>query len=97
MFPLSLIFIPIILWFVIGCFRKSKEGFEDGKKEMNPLVGLVSNLKSITEKFMNPTTWTERMELIGKDPVMLARMQIQKEKMKGCSTLQSSSTWQPMI
>ena len=77
MLPLSLIFIPIVLWLVIGSLNVS-EGFQD----INPIISLVENLKQLSANLMKPELWKERIALIGKDPVTLARMEIMKEKTK---------------
>jgi hypothetical protein len=59
-----------------------KEGFQDkaSKGKGNVLINIVENVKRINKYLVNPTLWTDRIEMISMNPVELARREILKQR-----------------
>ena len=46
---------------------------------MNALTGVIKTANKVGKKMLDPELWSERLKLINKSPMELARMQLQKE------------------
>ena len=63
-----------------------QEGFQDkalkgkGKGKGNVLINIVENVKRINKYLVNPTLWTDRIEMVSMNPVELARREILKQR-----------------
>ena len=70
----SALFLLGALYYIVR-YGTCKEGFQD---EGNALVNLVGNIKRINTYLVDPTMWTDRIEMLTMSPVDLARREIRK-------------------
>lgn len=85
---LSVMGVTIVLGLVLGValyvsVRRRHEGFADTATATaagpNPLLSLMGNLKRMSGYLINPTTWTDRFELMNMTPTELARHYIKSQ------------------
>jgi hypothetical protein len=87
---LSVMGVTIVLGLVLGValyvsVRRRHEGFADTATASataagpNPLLSLMGNLKRMSGYLINPTTWTDRFELMNMTPTELARHYIKSQ------------------
>jgi hypothetical protein len=78
---LVIIFALIALYILYSMMRPTREGFKSMPyvRQGNYVLDLVGRLKKTTKTLADPQLWRDRMALIGKSPMDLAREQIRKE------------------
>jgi hypothetical protein len=75
-----ILFALLLLAFVFWSARRT-EGFQTVPhvRQGNYVLDLLGHLKRTSRKLADPTLWNERMALLGKSPVELARAYIKSQ------------------
>jgi len=75
----------LALFLVLYTSSKKHEGFanksvqKEEKEEPNVLLSLMGNLKRMSGYIVNPTTWSDRFEIMNMTPTELARRYIKSQ------------------
>ena len=80
---IGLVIYSLITYFFVSMFsRGSCEQFEneDESSDSKSISGILGNIKRISGVLLQPSTWTERIEMYSMTPVELARRYLNKSK-----------------
>jgi len=64
-------------------FRNERGEESQGTHDSNSISGIIANVQRISGVLLNPSTWTERIEMYSMTPVELARHYLKKSQAKG--------------
>ena len=79
-----IVFVLLIIYISYKLYHRRTEGFRSLPyvKQDNYVLDLIGRLKKTSSALANPSLWKERMTLIGKSPVELARDYIKSQSKK---------------
>ena len=63
-----------------GCCGAVAEGFADGTPQQADLASILRLAQRVGGTLLDPTLWQDRFEMMGKDPVELARMYLKSQR-----------------
>jgi len=77
-----IVFACLVLFFILFGSRKTAEGFSTlpHVSQGNYVLDLLGRLTRTSKTLANPMLWKDRMALMGKSPVELAREYIKQNK-----------------